>query len=133
METFKGTVKTVRKDKLGILLDNDKWYSNSFLKKPVECNKGDLVEVSVNEKGYLNSVTVLTPAPTITTQIDDRREIRFNVDAGNLTQRAVELTIAIIQNSGENSQDAVKVLDYCAEECVKQFKKIRKSLESDKE
>ena len=54
METVKGIVKAVRKDKKGVLLDNDKWYSNKFAAEVV-CNKGDEVEIAFETKGIYNN------------------------------------------------------------------------------
>jgi hypothetical protein len=92
---IKGIVKAVKKDKKGILLNDDKWYSNNFLLNLIDCNKGDEVEVTLNNKGYLQGVKVLTANtnPNSNTK-QEIREVRYLVDSGNILKNAVDLVIA---------------------------------------
>ena len=62
METIKGIVKKVKNDKKGVMLENEKWYSNNF-KEELDVNVGDEVEIEFKVNGNFNNhekVTVLT-------------------------------------------------------------------------
>jgi len=132
-ETIKGLVKAVRKDKRGVMLDNEKWYSNQYLAEPVSANKGDEVEITLNSKGYLQEIKVLKSSPTGIGQTpDERKETRLLVDVGNTLRDAVDLTIAVMNNSKE-PVIAEEVLKKASEICAKEFLNLKKILSEEPE
>ena len=57
-----GIVEILKKDKKGLKLDNNEWYSNQFLKEPLKCKKGDKIKVFLNEKGFLTRIEMMEEA-----------------------------------------------------------------------
>ena len=93
MNNVTGTVTSMRKDRKGLKV-GEQWYGNKFLVNELTCNTGDKVEVTLDEKGYLQTV-VIKEAGKYSSKSEPkdetRKEERYNVDAGNCVQRAVEL------------------------------------------
>ena len=64
METAKGIVKVLKKNKKGVQLEDGTWYSNNF-KGEVECQVGDEVEIEYKTNGEFKNyetIKVLTKA-----------------------------------------------------------------------
>ena len=104
-----GLVKAVRKDKKGLLLDNDKWYSNKFFNGTVDCENGDKVEVEYEVNGnFLNltKMTILQKGEKKAMQM----EIRGDVNASQLTSYAKDLVVAAINRTDPKEKVDMQLL-----------------------
>ena len=54
--TAKGIVKSVRKDRKGVQLEDENWYSQF---SEVDCNKGDLVTIDYKINGHFKNISKL--------------------------------------------------------------------------
>lgn len=116
-----GKIESIKKDRKGIKIAG-KWYSSNYI-NPITANIGDEVKITLNNKGYLESVETLKKSET-----NGKEEFRANVDAGNILQRATELTIAVLNNS-KDVPAINEVLNEAVNQCLKQFKRIKYDLE----
>lgn len=97
-KTITGIVKSLKKDRKGLQLNDGNWYSNKFFKGELTCQRGDEVEITLSINGQwqnLVSCKVLKAAPQSQGKGPDvREEQRPNVDSGNCLVIAKELFIA---------------------------------------
>jgi hypothetical protein len=128
------TLNAIRTTPYGIQLE-DKSYRNTseavreFLidKLPAKIEIVDFKEVK--GKTTITKVQVLQALKEEKNSKQERSEfnpdVRINVDAGNILQRAVELTIGVKPFS---EQELTQILETATTECIKQFKRIKKDL-----
>lgn len=62
METKEVTVKALRKDGKGFMDTDENWYANKF-RNFVGFKVGDMVQATLNDKGFLEEVKVTSKAP----------------------------------------------------------------------
>ena len=60
VETTKGKVKNVRKDRKGLELDNGSWYSIRTGEVPSTINRGDTVSITFSVNGRYNNIETIS-------------------------------------------------------------------------
>ena len=97
-----GKVKLIRKDKKGVQLEDESWYSNPNLKNSLEVNKGDEVKISYTQNGQFNNLQKLeitkkteNPEKNTQTAIDQNAKLRRELDAKS---KALELAVSQEKN-----------------------------------
>lgn len=129
-QTTQGIVKSLKKDKKGIRLSDDQWYSNNF-KDELNVNVGDEVKVTYKVNGMFKNyetIEVIRKAP----QSDTFAKARESKDASQLTSYAKDIVIAAIGNS-QMPKEEVKVLMLEAARAVAEaYNQIKEDISGEK-
>lgn len=122
-----GIVELVKKDKKGVKLDDQSWYSNNFKEPLKDVNVGDTVKVTYIVNGIwknYETIEVLEKAP-ISEQTNTFAKARASDDASPLTAYAKDLVVAAIGNSNMPKVDVAEMLPVAAVAIAKAYNQIK--------
>jgi hypothetical protein len=124
-----GIVKAIRKDGFGLLLatENGKesWYSNQYFGKNAHdiCKIGDQVKLSLNNKGFLQDIELISKAPTpVPTETATQRKDYVSEDSSSRTAGMIVSYVKDILCAGKIT---LEEFDTTAEKLSETFKKIK--------
>jgi len=126
-QVITGLVSGVKPEWKSVQIDGN-WYGNKFFKGTLP-NKGDSVELTVQVNGQYKNLMECKVLKA--TEKSDKVDFRTNVDAGNLLQRAVELTVACMPRiSLEADVEVDKLLSANCRLVLSEFNKLKDQLEN---
>ncbi len=133
METREATgiVELMKRDKTGVKLDDDNWYSNNFKPELKNIEVGDTVKVTYKQNGiYKNYETIEVIGSVPKFDIDKFSKARESKDASQLTSYAKDLTIAVIGNKDISKEireiEVEKLMAEVAKTVAEAYNQIKK-------